>query len=193
LARPVFDEEMKSAALDALQNERFVLGESVFRFEEEFARYCGARFGVSTGSGTSALHLSLLALGVKRGDRVVTSPASFVATANVALHVSAVPVFADIDIRTYDIDPGLVKASVTNGTRALIPVHLYGFPADMNPILELSQDRGFAVVEDACQAHGAEYYGKKAGSIGDVGCFSCYAIEEGFFYSNFSKEEGQVT
>ena len=175
LSKPVFDEEMKSAALDALQNEKFVMGESVFRFEEEFARYCGARYAVSTSSGTSALHLSLLALGVKRGDHVVTTPASFVATANVALYVSAVPVFADIDIRTYNIDPELVEANVTNGTRALIPVHLYGFPADMNPILELSQDHGFAIVEDACQAHGAEYYGKKAGAIGDVGCFSFYS------------------
>jgi len=97
LAKPVFDEKMRSAALDALQGERWVLGESVFRFEEEFARYCGVRFGVSTGSGTSALQLSLLALGVKRGDRVVTTPASFVATANAALHVNAVPVFADIE------------------------------------------------------------------------------------------------
>jgi perosamine synthetase len=175
LAKPVFDEEMKNAALDALQNEKFVMGESVFKFEEEFAKYCGARFAVSTSSGTSALHLSLLALGVKRGDHVITTPASFVATANVALYVGAVPVFADIDMRTYNINPELVKANVTNGTRALIPVHLYGFPVDMNPILELSQDHGFAVVEDACQAHGAEYYGKKAGAIGDVGCFSFYS------------------
>ena len=175
LAKPVFDEEMRGAALDALRSERLVLGESVFRFEEEFARYCGARFAVSTGSGTSALQFSLLALGIKRGDRVVTTPASFVATSNAALHVNAVPVFADIDIETYDIDPELVKANVTNGTRALIPVHLYGFPADMNPILELSQDHGFAIVEDACQAHGAVYYGKKTGAIGDLGCFSFYS------------------
>jgi len=145
LAKPVFDQEMKSAALDALRGERWVLGESVFRFEEEFARYCGTRYAVSTGSGTSALQLSLLALGVKRGDRVVTSPASFVATANVALHVNAVPVFADIDIRTYNIDPELVKANATNGTRALIPVHLYGFPADMDAILEISQKHGLLV------------------------------------------------
>jgi len=103
LAKPVFDEEMRNAALDALQNEKFVLGESVFRFEEEFARYCGTDYAVSASSGTSALHLSLLALGVKRGDYVVTTPASFVATANVALYVGAVPVFADIRILTLEV------------------------------------------------------------------------------------------
>jgi len=175
LSKPVFDREMEDAAVEALRNERFVLGESVFRFEEEFAKYCSVDYAVSTGSGTSALQLSLLALGIKRGDHVITTPASFVATANVALHVNAVPVFADIDIETYNINPELVKKRVTDGTRAVIPVHLYGFPADMNPILELSQNHGFVVVEDACQAHGAEYYGKKAGAIGDVGCFSFYS------------------
>jgi len=174
LASPSFDDEMKKAAVDALCNERFVLGESVFRFEEEFARYCGVDYAVSTSSGTSALQLSLLALGVKRGDQVITTPASFVATANVALHVDAVPVFADIEIKTYNVDPELLEKKVTSKTRAAIPVHLYGFPADMNSILEISREHGFAVVEDACQAHGAEYYGKKVGSMGDVGCFSFY-------------------
>jgi len=174
LASPVFDDEMKKAAVDALCSERFVLGESVFKFEEEFARYCGARYAVSTSSGTSALHLSLLALGAKRGDHVITTPASFVATANAALYVNAVPVFADIDIETYNVDPELLEKKVTGKTRAVIPVHLYGFPADMNSILEISREHGFAVVEDACQAHGAEYYGRKVGSIGDVGCFSFY-------------------
>ena len=174
LASPVFDDEMKKAAVIALCSERFVLGESVFRFEEEFARYCGAKYAVSTSSGTSALQLSLLALGVKRGDHVITTPASFVATANVALHANAVPVFTDINIETYNIDPELLEKKVTGKTKAVIPVHLYGFPADINSILEISREHGFAVVEDACQAHGAEYYGTKVGSIGDVGCFSFY-------------------
>jgi len=174
LASPVFDDEMKKAAVDALRSELFVLGDSVFKFEEEFARYCGAKYAVSTSSGTSALQLSLLALGVKRGDHVITTPASFVATANVTLHVNAVPVFADIDIGTYNVNPELLEKKVTGKTRAVIPVHLYGFPADMNSILEISRGHGFAVVEDACQAHGAEYYGRKVGSIGDVGCFSFY-------------------
>lgn len=175
LASPVFDDEMKKAAVDALCSERFVLGESVFRFEEEFAKYCGAKYAVSTSSGTSALQLSLLALGVKRGDNVITTPASFVTTANVALHVNAVPVFADIDIDTYNVDPELLEKKVTGKTRTVIPVHLFGFPVDMNSILEISREHGFAVLEDACQAHGAEYRGRKVGAIGDVGCFSFYS------------------
>jgi len=177
LVSPVFDDEMKKAAVVALCSEHFILGESVFKFEEEFARYCGVDYAVSTSSGTSALHFSLLALGVKRGDYVITTPASFVATANVALHVNAVPAFADIDIETYNIDHELLETKVTDKTRAVIPVHLYGFPADMNSILEISRVHGIAVVEDACQAHGAEYYGRKAGSIGDVGCFSFYSTK----------------
>jgi len=175
LAKPIFDEEMRIAATEALQNERFVLGESVFKFEEEFARYCGAKYAVSTSSGTSALQISLLALDVKQGDHVITSPYSFVATANAVLHANAVPVFADIDIENYNVDPELVKKKVTKRVKAVIPVHLYGFPADMNSILEISQKFGFAVVEDACQAHGAEYFGQRVGVIGDVGCFSFYS------------------
>jgi len=175
LASPVFDGEMKTAALDALSSEHFVLGESVAKFEEEFAKYCGVDYAVSTSSGTSALQLALLALGIKRGDHVITTPASFVATANSALHANAVPVFADIDLKNYNIDPNLLKKHVTDKTKAIIPVHLYGFPADMNEIMEFSREHQFVVVEDACQAHDAEYYGKKVGSIGDLGCFSFYS------------------
>jgi len=174
LSRPVFDEEMRNAALDALQNERFVMGESVFKFEEEFARYCGTKYAVSTSSGTSALQLSLIALGVARGDEVVTTPFSFVATANAALHVGAVPVFADVDVGNCNLDIELAREKLTSKTRAVIPVHLYGFPADMKSISGVFGDRGCAVVEDACQAHGAEYYGQKVGALGDVGCFSFY-------------------
>jgi len=175
LAKPVFDEEMKKAAFNALQNERFVMGESVFKFEEEFAEYCGVKHAISTSSGTSALHLSFLVLGIKQRSGVITSPASFVATANAVLHANAVPVFVDIDIETYNIDPKLIKRRLTNKTTAILPVHLYGYPADMDPILEISRQHRLVVVEDACQAHGAEYFGRKAGSMGDVGCFSFYS------------------
>jgi len=174
LSKPVFDEEMRNAALDALQNERFVMGESVFKFEEEFAKYCGSKYAVSTGSGTFALQLSLIALGVAGGDYVVTTPFSFVATANAALHIGAVPVFADVDVGTCNIDAGLTKEKLSSKTSAVIPVHLYGFPADMKSILDVTREHGCAVVEDACQAHGAEYYGRKVGTLGDVGCFSFY-------------------
>jgi len=174
LAKPIFDDEMKDAALDALQNERFVLGESVFKFEEEFARYCGAKHAVSTNSGTCALQFSLLALGVRPGNHIITTPFSFIATANAALHVGATPVFSDVEMETCNIDPRLVRGEMTGKVQVVIPVHLYGFPADMDPILEASRENGVAVVEDACQAHGAEYFGRKVGGIGDVGCFSFY-------------------
>jgi perosamine synthetase len=173
LAKPIFDEEMRNAALDALQNEKFVMGESVFKFEEEFARYCGVKYAVSTNSGTSALHLSLIALGIKGGE-VITTSYSFVATANVALYVGAMPVFADIEAKTCNIDPKLAKEKLSGKTRAIIPVHLFGYPADMQSILDFFRNKGCAVVEDACQAHGAEYYGRKVGTLGDVGCFSFY-------------------
>jgi perosamine synthetase len=173
LSMPTFDEEMREAAVSALQNERFVGGESVHKFEEEFARYCGTRFAVSTASGTAALVLSLIAEGV-RGGEVVTAPASFVASANSIIHAGATPKFADIDLRTYTIDPEKVRASLGKNVKALIPVHLYGFPAPMKELCELASERGIAVIEDACQAHGASYDGKKAGSIGDAGCFSFF-------------------
>lgn len=164
---------MKEAALRSLQNERFVAGESVFKFEEEFARYIGTDFAAATASGTSALTLSLIALGV-RGHEAVTTPASFIASANAIIHAGAEPKFADISQETYTIDPVKVRASLTERTKAVIPVHLYGFPAAMNEICEIASQRGLSVVEDACQAHGASYRGKRLGSIGDVGCFSFY-------------------
>lgn len=176
-ALPVFDNEMKRAALDALSCETFVSGESVFRFEEEFAKYCGVHYAVSTNSGTSALQLSLIAMGIKPRSHVITTPASFIATANAALHVNAVPVFADIDMRTYNVNPELLKNEMTKKVKAIVPVHLYGYPADMNSISEISEKHRVDVVEDACQAHGAEYFGRKAGSIGDVGCFSFYSTK----------------
>jgi perosamine synthetase len=173
LAKPILDEEMKKAAIDALQNERFVLGESVFKFEEEFARYCGTDYALSTASGTAALTLSLIAEGV-RGSDVVTTPASFVASANPIIHAGATPKFADITLQSYTIDPAKVRISINDRTRAIIPVHLYGFPAAMDELRDIVLDRGMTVIEDACQAHGASYDGRRVGSIGDVGCFSFF-------------------
>jgi perosamine synthetase len=176
LAKPIFDEEMKEAAVNALQNERFVLGESVYKFEKEFAQYCGTKFAVSTSSGTAALSLSLIALGVSRAsDEVITSPLSFVASANSVIHSGGTPKFADVDSRTYTIDPAeVVKSWVNGSTRAVIPVHLYGYPAAMDELCEVASQRNFAVVEDACQCHGGSYKGRIVGGIGDVGCFSFY-------------------
>ena len=175
LANPVFDKEMESAALNALHNEPFVLGEDVYKFEEEFARYCGTKFAVSTSSGTNALHLTLKALGIEgKNDQVMTTPLSFIATANSIVHANATPVFSDVDLETYCIDPIQVRKRINNSIKAIMPVHLFGYPSDMNQILEIAHERHLRVIEDACQAHGAQYHGLKAGAIGDIGCFSFY-------------------
>jgi len=174
LAKPVFDKEMEKAAVNALLHERFVLGESVYRFEEEFAKYCGVDYAVSTSSGTDALQIALTALGITRGQHVITSPASFIASSNVILHVGATPIFADIDLETYTIDPKQMKKAVVRRTKAVIPVHLYGYPADMGSINEIANKHGLYVIEDACQAHGAFYKGRKVGTLGEVACFSFY-------------------
>ena len=170
LMKQKFTKEMRDAAISALENERFVLGESVFKFEEAFARYCNTKYAVAVSSGTAALHLSLTALGVKKGDRVVTTPMSFIATANSVIQAGGTPVFADIYEDTGNINPENITARDGAG---VIPVHLFGQPCKMDRILELREE-GLFVVEDACQAHGAEYKGKKTGSLGDVGCFSFY-------------------
>jgi perosamine synthetase len=174
LARPVFTVEMERAAVDALRNERFVLGESVYKFEEEFADYCGVDYAVSTSSGTDALSIALTTLGIGKGQSVITTPASFIASSNVILHVGASPSFADIDLETYTVDPEKIESAVDGKTRAVIPVHLYGYPADMDRINDVADEHGLHVVEDACQAHGARYKGRRAGSLGHVACFSFY-------------------
>lgn len=174
LAKPVFDDEMKSVAINTLQNEKFVMGESVFKFEEEFAKYCGTKCAVSTSSGTFALQFALQALGVTFKHRVVTTPFSFIATANAVYSAGATPVFADVDAKTCNINPLRAKEKITDKTKGILPVHLYGYPVDMNPILDMAAENECVVVEDCCQAHGAKYYGKRVGSLGNVGCFSFY-------------------
>lgn len=174
LASPIFNKEMEEAAVNALRNEHFVLGESVYKFEEEFAKYCCTDYAVSTSSGTNALQIALLALGIKRGQKVATTPASFIATSNVILQVGATPVFADIELETYTLDPREIKRTIGEKTRAVIPVHLYGYPSNVDVIKEITDKSGISLVEDACQAHGAFYKGRKIGSLGDVACFSFY-------------------
>lgn len=171
LANPVLDQEMLDAAMSALQNERFILGESVQKFEEEFAKYCGTKYGVAVNSGTSALNISMQALGFVPGDVIATTPNSFVATGNAILHISGTPKFFDIEPDTGNIDANKI---IPKGIKGIIPVHLYGHPCDMDPIVEIGEEHDIKVIEDACQAHGAEYKGKKAGSIGDISVFSFY-------------------
>ncbi len=174
LGKPIFDEEMKEAAVSALQNERYVMGESVYAFEEEFAKYCGVDYAVSTSSGALALQLSLAALGVKPGDEVLTTPFTFVATANAAIQVGATPRFVDVEPNGFTLDSSLIGRSLSRSTRAVIPVHLFGSFGDFEGCLDVARGKGLVVVEDACQAHGAVLRARKAGSIGDAGCFSFY-------------------
>jgi dTDP-4-amino-4,6-dideoxygalactose transaminase len=175
LSKPVFTEEMMNAAIDALQNEFFVLGESVYKLEEDFARYIGTKYAVSVNSGTSALSLSLIALGIKPGDKVLTTPMSFIATANAIIHANGIPIFSDIENDTGNIDLNLIE-DIPEKTRGIIPVHLYGNPCNIDKVMEL-KEKGLFIIEDACQAHGADYRGRKMGSIGDVGCFSFYSTK----------------
>ena len=152
----------------------FILGSEVEAFEEEFAAYVGASHGIGVGSGTEALHLALLACGVGRGDEVITVSHTAVATVAAIEAAGARPVFVDIDPLSYTMDPSQLEEKIGPATRVILPVHLYGQTADMDPILEMAEQHGIKVIEDAAQAHGAEYKGQKAGSLGDAGCFSFY-------------------
>jgi len=167
-------EEVEVAVARVLADAAYVLGSEVERFESEFADYCGAAHGVALNSGTSALHLALLAAEVGPGDEVITAPFTFIATAAAIRYVGATPVFVDVDPVCYTLDPVQLEAAITPRTKALIPVHLYGHPADMDPILEVARRHGLAVIEDAAQAHGSLYKGRPAGGLGDFGCFSFY-------------------
>jgi len=174
LMRPIVDEEMLQAALFSLQNEKLVMGESVYKLEEEFAGYCGARYAVSTGSGTAALQIALQSMQIGQSDEVLTSPFSFFATSNAVIHAGAQPRFADVENGGFNLDPAKVETKLTPMTRAIVPVHLYGQPSRMDEFRDLAEDKGISIVEDACQAHGAEYDGRRVGSLGRVGCFSFY-------------------
>ena len=166
--------EVDAAIQGVLESCQFTLGGEVAAFEQEFAAYCQSKHGIGVNTGTSALHLALLAANVGPGDEVITVPFTFVATAAAIHYTGAKPVFVDIDPKSFNMDPGAIESAITTRTKAIIPVHLYGQPADMGPILQIAKKRGLIVIEDACQAHGAEYQGRRAGSLGDMGCFSFY-------------------
>ena len=167
-------DEVDAAIGKVLDNCQYVLGPEVAAFEEEFAAYSGAEFGMGVNSGTSALHLALLGAGIGPGDEVITTPFTFVATVAAIEYAGARPVFVDIDPDSLNMDPARIEAAITPRTRAIMPVHLHGLMADMDPILEVAKRHGLLVIEDAAQAHGAEYKGRRAGSVGDLGCFSFY-------------------
>ncbi len=167
-------EEINHAIQGVLDSCQFTLGSEVAAFESEFAAYCESAHGIGVNTGTSALHLALLAADVGPGDEVITVPFTFVATVSAIHYTGAKPVFVDIDPRTFTMDPSALEAAITPRTKAVIPVHLYGQPADMDPIVAIAKRHGLVVIEDAAQAHGAEYKGRRAGSLGDMGCFSFY-------------------
>lgn len=167
-------DEVLAVVSATLASTQFVLGKEVAAFEEEFAAYSGGKFGIGVNSGTSALHLALLAAGVKPGDEVITVSSTFVATVAAIDYAGARPVFVDVDPQTLNMDAAQVEAAITERTRAIMPVHLHGQPADLDPLLEIARRHGLVLIEDAAQAHAAEYKGRRVGSIGDLGCFSFY-------------------
>jgi dTDP-4-amino-4,6-dideoxygalactose transaminase len=166
--------EIDRAIAEVIDRSAFAGGQFVESFEAEFARYCGSKHAIGVGNGTDALWLALLACNVGVGDEVLTVPSTFMATAEAITYCGATPVFVDIDKSTYTMDPSRLERAITSKTKAIVPVHLFGQPADMRPILEIGREKGIPVIEDAAQAHGAEYQGKKAGSLGLAGCFSFY-------------------
>lgn len=167
-------DEIGEAIGRVIDKSSFIKGEAASMFEAEFARFCGVKHAIGVSSGTSALHLALIACGIKKGDEVITVPHTFIATSEAITHAGGRIVFVDIDPEHYTIDVSKIEEKITSRTKAVIPVHLYGQPCDMDPIVELAKSYNLKVIEDAAQAHGAEYKGKKVGSLGDVACFSFY-------------------
>lgn len=174
IAKPLIGEEEKSAVMRVLDSGMLASGPRTEEFENKFAEYIGTKYAIATTSGTTALHLGLLALGVTRGDEVILPTFSFIATANVVLFCDAVPIFCDVDQKTFNLDPAKIEKLITKKTKAIMPVHLYGQAADIQPIQEIAEKHNIHVIGDACQAHGAAYDGNMVGSFGDVECFSFY-------------------
>ena len=166
--------EIDAAIARVLENAQFILGPAVSAFEADFARFCGVAEAVGVSSGTSALHLALVAAGIGPGDEVVTVPYTFVATVAAIEYAGARPVFVDVEPDYWTMDPARLEAAITPRTKAIMPVHLYGQPADMDAIVAIARRHGLMVIEDAAQAHGSEYKGRRCGSLGDLGCFSFY-------------------
>jgi dTDP-4-amino-4,6-dideoxygalactose transaminase len=173
IAKPLLGQEEIDGVAEVIRSGIVAEGPRTKEFEDAFKEYVGAGHAIAVSSGTAALHVALLAKGIGKGDEVITTPFTFIATANSVLYTGAKPVFADIEPDTFNIDPEDIKRKITKRTKAIIPVDLYGHPAEMKAIMEIAEDKGLAVIEDACQAHGARYHGKAAGSF-DIGCFSFY-------------------
>ena len=177
MASPYHTPEIEQAVISVLRSGRLIQGRKVAEFETALAKYLGSKHVIAVSSGTAALHLAFLALGVGPGDEVITTPFSFTSTATAIMYCGATPVFVDIDPKTLNIDPALIEEKITSRTVGIEPVHLYGQPADMDPIRAIAEKHGLFIVEDAAQAIGAEYKGRKIGTIGDITCFSTYTTK----------------
>ena len=187
ISKPFIGEAEKQAVLEVLDSGMLVQGPRTAKLEEKFAAVCGTKHAVATSCGTTALHVALLAHQIGPGDEVITTPFTFMASVNSILYVGARPVFVDIEEGTFNINPALIEAAITPRTKAILPVHLYGYPCDMDAIMGIAEKHGLAVVEDACQAIGAKYHEKTVGSFG-TGCFSLYATK-----NIMSGEGGMIT
>jgi len=177
IAQPIIEKEEIDAVNQVLKSGMLAQGPKVAELETAFAAYCGTKYAAAVNSGTAAIHAALYAAGVREGDEVITVPFSFIATINPILMLGATPVLVDIDPVTFNMDASKLEAAITEKTKAIVPVHLYGQPADMSEIKAIADKHGVKIVEDACQAVGAEYKGKRAGNLGDLGCFSLYATK----------------
>jgi len=175
IAKPDIGKEETRAVMETMQSGWVTQGRKVEEFEKSFAEYCGVKYGVAVNSGTAALHIALASIGIKEGDEVITTPLSCVATTNPILYLNAKPIFVDVDPQTLNIDPALIEKKITKKTTAILPVHLFGHTVNLDPLIEIAEKHGLYVIEDAAQAHGAKYKGKKVGSFGHVSCFSFYA------------------
>ena len=171
--RPI-RKEIEAAIARTLDNCSFCLGPDVVQFEKDFARFCGAEHCVAFNSGTSALHVAMLLLNIGRDDEVITTPSTFVATSWAISYVNAKPVYVDVDDATFNLNPDLVEKAITPRTKAIMPVHLYGHPVDLEPLLKICRKHNLPLIEDACQAHGAKYKGKVVGTFGEISCYSFY-------------------
>jgi len=166
--------EIDAAIARTLDNCSFCLGPDVVQFEKDFAKFCDAEHCVAFNSGTSALHVAMILLGIGRDDEVITTPCTFVATSWAISYVNAKPVYVDVDDATFNLKPELVEGAITKRTKAIMPVHLYGHPADLEPLLKICRKHNLPLIEDACQAHGAKYKGKVVGTFGEISCYSFY-------------------
>lgn len=193
IGNPDIGKDEIKAVTETMKSGWVTQGKKVEEFENAFANYCGVKHGVATNSGTAALHLTLAALDIKQGDEVITTPLSCVATTNPIIYLGAKPVFVDVEPQTLNINPKLIKQKITTKTKAILPVHLFGHPVNLDPLLETAEKHNIPVIEDAAQAHGAKYKGKKVGSFSHISCFSFYAdkiittVEGGMALTNDEK------